>query len=292
MTQFTFCSMARSKKKMIEVEGVEISLSREESGDYINLTDMVRAEKRPDDIIRNWLRTRATLRFLAAWETLNNPSFNPVEFDGIMQNAGDPTFTLSVTEWRERVQAVGVFSRRGRYGGTFAHADIAFEFGAYISPMFKLLLIREFQRLKQDKDSLEEREWNANRFLTKRNYELHTETIKNFLLRGREQAPDKDWLTYAEEADVLNVIVFGQSAREWKVANPEAVKRGLNQRDLASNEQLIVLSNLEALNAELIRDRLPKEERYYKLRDAATYQLGLLYRMRLKKEDALKELGE
>lgn len=277
--------MAKSSKKLIEVEGMEISISKEEGMDYISLTDMVRGEKRPDDIIRNWLRTRATLRFLAAWETLNNPDFNPVKFDGIMQTAGDPTFSLSVTEWREQVNAVGIVSRRGRYGGTFAHADIAFEFGAYISPMFKLLLIREFQRLKKEQDGLEEREWDANRFLTKRNYELHTETIKNFLLRGREQAPDKDWLTYAEEADVMNVVVFGQSAREWKEANPEAVKRGLNQRDFASNEQLIVLSNLEALNSELIRDRLPKEDRYYKLRDAATYQLGLLYRMRMKKGD-------
>lgn len=277
--------MAKQDKPQIEVEGLSISLSQEREGDFISLTDMVRGERRPDDIIRNWLRTRATLRFLAAWETLNNPDFNPVEYDGIMQVAGDPTFTLSVSEWRDRVQAVGIRSRRGRYGGTYAHADIAFEFGAYISPMFKLLLIREFQRLKQQENQALDREWDAHRFLSKRNYELHTETIKNFLLRGREGVPDQQWLTYAEEADMLNVIVFGQTAREWKGDHKEAASHGLNQRDFATNEQLIVLSNLESLNAELLRDRLPKEERYYKLRDAANYQLGLLYRMRLKRKD-------
>ena len=286
--------MAKQKpdKPTLEVEGLTISLSQESEGDYINLTDMVRGEKRPDDIIRNWLRTRATLRFLAAWETLNNPAFNPVEFDGIMQVAGDPTFTLSVSEWRERVAAIGIRARRGRYGGTYAHADIAFEFGAYISPMFKLLLIREFQRLKAEETRALDREWDAHRYLAKRNYELHTETIKNFLLRGRDEVPDQQWLTYAEEADLLNVIVFGQSAREWKSQHQEAAAQGLNQRDFATNEQLIVLSNLEALNAELIRERLPKEERYYKLRDAATYQLGLLYRMRLKRGEGLPPLKE
>jgi hypothetical protein len=277
--------MAKQDKPQIEVEGLSINLSQEQEGDFISLTDMVRGEKRPDDIIRNWLRTRATLRFLAAWETLNNPDFNPVEFDGIMQVAGDPTFTLSVSEWRDRVQAVGIRARRGRYGGTYAHADIAFEFGAYISPMFKLLLIREFQRLKQRETQQLDREWDAHRFLSKRNYEMHTETIKNFLLRGRDDAPNEQWLTYAEEADMLNVIIFGQTAREWKGEHQEAASHGLNQRDFATNEQLIVLSNLESLNAELLRDRLPKEERYYKLRDAANYQLGLLYRMRLKRKD-------
>jgi len=281
-----------SQSEKIQVEGLEISLHEREKGDYISLTDMVRGEKRPDDIIRNWLRTRATLRFLAAWEELNNPNFKPVEFDGIMQFAGDPTFTMSVKEWNARVNGSGLVSKRGRYGGTFAHVDIAFEFGAYISPKFKLLLIREFQRLKESETKLLNQKWDAHRFLSKRNYELHTETIKNFLLREYQTAPDKQWLVYAEEADVLNSIVFGQTASNWKEANPEAVKKGLNQRDFASHEQLIVLSNLEALNTELIRDKLEKEERYYKLRDAATYQLGLLYRMRLKRSEDPKKLEE
>ncbi len=276
--------MAKPSKK-IKVLDVEVTVQEVETDSYICLTDMVRHQNNPSQVLNNWLRTRATLNFLGEWEQIYNPDFNLLNYEKIMRVAGDLNFTMSVKEWKAQTQAVGIISKAGRYGGTYAHQDIAFEFAMAISPRFKILLIKEFQRLKQEEARLEEREWNANRFLSKRNYELHTETIKNFLLRGREQALDKDWLTYAEEADILNVIVFGQSAREWKSGHPEAVKRGLNQRDLASNEQLIVLSNLEALNAELIRDRLPKEERYYKLRDAATYQLGLLYRMKLKRNE-------
>jgi hypothetical protein len=275
--------MAKSTKK-IQVLDIEVSVQEVHTDSYICLTDMVRNQKNPSQVLNNWLRNRSTLNFLGEWETIYNPDFNLLNYEKIMRIAGDLNFTMSVKEWKAQTQAMGILSKAGRYGGTFAHQDIAFEFAMAISPRFKILLIKEFQRMKSEEARLEEREWDANRFLSKRNYELHTETIKNFLLRGREQAPDRHWFTYAEEADVLNVIIFGESAREWKAAHPEAVKQGLNQRDLASNEQLIVLSNLEALNSELIRDRLPKEERYYKLRDAATYQLGLLYRMRMKKD--------
>lgn len=266
--------MAKGKKIKVQDAVINWQVIGEE--DYICITDMIRNEERPEIIIQNWLRTASTLTFLAAWEELNNPDFKHIEFDVLLKDAGYNNFTMSVKKWRERVDGIGLVSKRGRYGGTFAHKDIAFEFGTWISPKFKLLLIREFQRLKQVESDQNQLEWNANRFLTKRNYALQTHAIKTILLPQTEPDQD-DWVTYASEADILNVALFSITASQWRHSNPEEAKKGENIRDHANNIQLLVLSNLEAINAELIREAIPKEERFHRLRDAAIYQLGIFY---------------
>ena len=266
-----------AKKKQLKVQDTVISWQIINDEDYISLTDMVRHEDRPEVIIQNWLRTAGTLTFLAAWEELSNPRFKHIEFDVLLRDAGYNNFTMSVKKWQERVDGIGLISKKGRGGGTFAHRDIAFEFGSWISPKFKLLLIREFQRLKAQEASIQQLEWNANRFLTKRNYALQTEAIKQNLLPLSKE-PDQDWLAYASEADVLNVALFGQNAKQWREAHPEEAKKGENIRDHATNIQLLVLSNLEAINSELIREAIPKEERFSRLREAALFQLNIFFR--------------
>jgi len=230
---------------------------------------------RAADVIKNWLRARTTLDFLAAWEMLYNPDFKVVEFDHLKSEAGLHTFTLSAKEWIEKTGAIGIAVQNGRYGGTYAHKDIAFEFGSAISPIFKLYLIKEYQRLKADENSAMQIEWDAKRFLSKNNYLIHTDAVKNYVIPNSNFTKETEWIAYATEADLLNVALFGYTARQWREANPELAKKH-NARDFASIAELTVLSNLETHNAELIKEGKSKKDRFQILLKIAQYQLKVL----------------
>jgi hypothetical protein len=262
------------KNKQIEVLGTEITVSKHDQADYISLTDIARHKDqgRTDDLIRNWIRNRNTIEFLGIWEQLNNPDFKPVEFDGFRMQAGLNSFTLTPKQWIEKTNAVGLCSKAGRYGGTFAHKDIAFEFASWISVEFKLYLIKEFQRLKeQEQTSLD---WNVKRSLTKINYRIHTDAVKEHLIPANLSAQQIS-LVYATEADVLNMALFGQTAKAWREENPD--KEG-NIRDYANVSQLVCLANLENLNAVWIEEGLPQPERLQRLNQVAIQQMQLLTR--------------
>ena len=211
--------------------------------------------------------------FLTTWEQIYNPNFKVFESEHFRKQVGLLTFTPSVTEWCERTNAIGIYSKMGKYGGTYAHKDIAFEFASAISPVFKLYLIKEFERLKEFEN--QNREWDVKRILTKNNYLIHTDAIKNYILPDNDYYKTKEWLKYAEEADLLNVIVFKTTAKDWRELNPEIAKNS-NIRDYASINELTVLSNLESHNAELIKEGKTKEERFDILKDIAVYQLNIL----------------
>lgn len=270
----------RQKKKtsLITVQNTPVTIINVDQGDFISLTDMAKARTdagRAADVIKNWLRSRSTLEFLGTWELLYNPDFKVVEFDHLKSEAGLHTFTLSAKEWIQTTGAIGLYVQSGRYGGTYAHKDIAFEFGSAISPVFKLYLLKEYQRLKDGENDRLKLEWDAKRFLSKSNYLIHTDAVKNYVLPQSSYTKNTEWLAYADEADLLNVVLFGCTAREWRDANPELAKKS-NIRDYASIAELTVLSNLETHNAELIKSGMGKAERFEVLRQIAQYQLHVL----------------
>lgn len=258
----------------ITVRGTDIAVIQRGDEDYLSLTDIAKSRNpdHPDDLIRSWLRNRNTLELLGIWEQLHNASFNPVEFDGIKKQAGLNSFTLTPKQWIEKTAAIGIESRAGRYGGTYAHTDVAFEFASWVSVEFKLYLIKEFQRLKEDENRRLSLAWNLNRTLAKINYRLHTDAIQAHLIPA-EVTPKQASITYANEADLLNVALFGQTAREWRDANPD--KEG-NMRDHATLEQLLVLANIENMNAEFIHMELPQGERLKRLNAIAIRQMQTL----------------
>lgn len=255
----------------INVRGTEVAVIQREGQDYISLTDMLKARD-GDFFISDWLRNRNTIEFLGIWESVHNPHFNYGEFALIKSQAGLNSYKLSVKEWVEKTNAIGLRATAGRYGGTFAHHDIAFEFGMWISPEFKIYLIKEFQRLKEDENRRLSLAWNLNRTLAKINYRLHTDAIQTHLIPA-EVTPKQAAVTYANEADLLNVALFGQTAREWRNANPG--KDG-NMRDHATLEQLLVLANLENMNAEFIHMALPQGDRLRRLNAIAIRQMQTL----------------
>ena len=264
--------------RIITVQNIPITVSHKDYDDYICITDMAMAkigESRAADVIKNWLRNRLTLEFLGTWEQIYNPDFKVVEFDHFKGMAGLHTFVLSVSEWIQKTNAMGLYVKKGRYGGTYAHKDIAFEFASAISPVFKLYLIKEFQRLKQDENMREQLEWDAKRFLSKNNYLIQTDAVKKYLIPTGNYRDDLAWLAYAEEADVLNVALFGFTAKAWRDNNPELAKQN-NVRDFASVNELTVLSNLETHNAQMIREGKGKKERFEILKEIAQYQLNVL----------------
>lgn len=266
--------------KKITVQSIEISISQSAagSGDYISLTDMSMAKNdaaKSGAIIQNWLRSRDTIEFLGAWEQLSNPNFNVLEFEYIRNESGVNRFTLSAKQWIERTNAIGIISKSGRYGGTYAHTDIAFEFGTWISPVFKLYVIKEYQRLKEAERHPMLGEWNVKRILSKVNYNIHTDAIKNFIIPTIDIEKQKLFI-YADEADLLNLALWRCTAKQWRDANPDSSAKGLNIRDLASINELVVLSNMEAFNAELIKRDIPKPERYRHLQKMAAEQLAHL----------------
>ena len=246
----------------------------ENNADYISLTDIAKY-KNPDfpaDIIKNWLRSRSTIEYLGLWEQLNNPNFKLVEFDQFRIESGLNSFVLSPQKQIKSTNAIGITSKSGRYGGTYAHSDIAFEFASWISPEFKLYIIKDYQRLKLEEASRLEIGWNTKRELSKINYRIHTDAIKEFLINPELTKQEQSY-TYATEADILNMALFGKTAKQWR---EETGNQKLNMRDFATVEQLIVLMNLESLNADLIRQNVPKSERIKKLRSIAYYQLHSL----------------
>ena len=268
----------RMKNKMIEVQNVQISISKQELDDYICITDIAKArlgDSRCADIVKNWLRKRNIFEFLGTWEKIYNPDFKVVEFDHFKTEAGLHTFVLSVAEWINKTNAIGLYVKRGKYGGTYAHKDIAFEFASAISPVFKLYLIKEFQRLREEENNSEQKEWDAKRFLSKNNYLIQTDAVRNYLLPQMNYRENLQWLAYAEEADILNVALFGFTAKAWREANPELAKKS-NVRDFATINELTVLSNLESHNAQMLREGKGREERFKTLREIAEYQLNIL----------------
>ena len=264
------------KNKVISVQGVDITILGL-NDDYISLTDMANArgnDQRAADIIKNWLRTRTTLEFLGTWEQMYNPDFKVVEFDHFKSEAGLPTFTISTSEWIKQTKAIGIKVKSGRYGGTYAHKDIAFEFGSAISPVFKLYLIKEFERLKSNEQKAISTKWDFQRYLAKVNYHIHTDAIKDYIIPQIISNKQRSF-TYADEADLLNVALFGKTASEWRAENQNA--KG-NIRDSATLEQLVVLSNLESINALLIKNGISQPERLTQLNAVAIVQLESLVR--------------
>lgn len=264
-----------AKNSKIEVQKIEVTITQLEGEDYICITDMAKAKTdagRAADVIKNWIRTRTTLEFLGTWEKIYNPNFKVVEFDHFKSQAGLPSFVLSPTLWVEKTNAIGIFSKAGRYGGTYAHKDIAFEFGSAISAEFKLFLIKEFQRLKEEENNRQKLDWNLQRTLAKVNYTIHTDAIKERLIPEKLSAKQTS-LVYASEADLLNMALFGLTASEWRSQNPN--HKG-NMRDEATLEQLVVLSNLESVNAILIRQGLNQAERLRQLNQIAITQMTSL----------------
>jgi hypothetical protein len=249
--------MSKPRKSTLEVQGAAVTVLSGQATECISLTDIAKFKNpdHPDDVIRNWLRNRNTVEFLGVWERLNNPNFNPVEFDGIRMQTGLNSFTLTPKQWIEKTAAIGIVSQAGRYGGTYAHKDIAFEFASWISVEFKLYLIKEFQRLKDDENRRLSLAWNLNRTLSKLNYRIHTDAIKAHLIPP-EVTPAQAAITYATEADVLNVALFGQTAKQWRDANP---KLDGNMDDHSTIEQLLVLANIWPQTSDRFVPRLPFE---------------------------------
>ena len=264
--------MAKEKKSTINVQGAAITIVSHLEDDFICLTDMAR-KFGADDLIYSWMRNRNTLEFLGIWEQIHNPGFKGGEFETFKKEAGLNSFHLTPKKWIDATQAIGIQSRSGRYGGgTFAHKDLAFEFGSWLSPEFKLYLIKEFQRLKEDENRRLSLEWNLNRTLSKLNYRIHTDAIKENIIPANITKEQEQYL-YANEADLLNAAMFGMTAQQWRKAN--SGKEG-NIRDYSTIEQLLVLANLESMNAEFIRMGLPQGERLRKLNAIAIEQLKSL----------------
>lgn len=263
----------------IKVLSHEITVASIKEEDYISLTDIARYKNqdRSDDLIRNWLRNRNTLEFLGIWEHLNNPGFKPVEFDGFRKEAGLNSFVLTPKKWIESTNAIGIRSKSGRYGGTYAHKDIAFEFASWISVEFKLYFIKEFQRLKEEQQK--QLGWTAKRELAKINYHIHTDAIKENLI-PKELTTQQTSIIYASEADVLNVALFGITAKQWREQNPDL--KG-NVRDYASMNELICLSNMENINSIFINEGIIQKERLIKLNQIAIQQMKILQNVESKK---------
>jgi hypothetical protein len=267
-------------KQILTVEGVAVAVVTHNEEDYISLTDMVRESESGSSFIENWLRNKNTLEFLSVWEDMYNPTFNSLEFEGIKSEAGLNRFAISVKQWIAKTNAIGLIAKAGRYGGTYAHRDIAFEFASWISPKFKLYLIKEFQRLKNDESQAKALEWNLSRNLARINYKIHTDAIKENILPKALTALEASY-AYASEADILNMALFGMTAKQWRESN---VGQEGNIRDHAEIEQLVVLSNLESLNAELIRQKIPQSDRLRSLNTTAIAQLRSLLNSRVLKK--------
>ena len=264
-------NMPKAKKETIEAKGFTIQIYTEDfKNDYISLTDIARYKNahEPKDVVKNWLRVRDIIEFLGLWETIHNPDFKGVEFDSFRKEAGTNAFTLSPQRWIEKTNAIGIVSKSGRGGGTFAHPDIAMEFASWISPEFKLYIIQDYKRLKLDENSRLSLGWNLNRELSKINYKIHTDAIKEYLLK--ELTGEQLSYKYASEADMINVALFNKQSKQWREENPNL--KG-NMRDYASLNELLILANMESYNAVLIGKGINQKERMTELRNLARIQL-------------------
>jgi hypothetical protein len=272
-------------RQRIKVKGTEIVIFSQKKKNYISLTDIAKHKnsEAPRDIIKNWIRTRSTIEFIGIWEQIHNPNFKQVEFDLFKNEAGSNAFVLSPQKWIDATGAIGITSKSGRYGGTYAHQDIAFEFASWISAEFKLYLLKEFQRLKQAEIDQKKLEWNVSRTLAKVNYFIHIDAVKENLI-PENISENKRNFVYADEADLLNIALFGKTAKEWREKYPDL--KG-NIRDYATLEQLVVLSNMESYNSELIKLQIPSDERLKKLNKIAIDQMKVLVKNR-----SIKKLKE
>jgi hypothetical protein len=277
-----------AKNRKIEVKGVIVTITEKEKEDFISLSDIANGFEGGTGLIEKWIRNKNTIEFLAVWEAINNPDFNSPEFEGIKSEAGTNRFMMSAKQWVQRTHAIGIMASAGRYGGTFAHKDIAIEFCSWLSPEFKLLLIKEFQRLKEQEQSVLNEEWDLKRLLSKVNYRIHTEAIKDSLLPKLNVIKEKEGLVYADEAELLNIALFGMTSKEWKQQNPDLALQGMNIRDFADLHQLTVLANLESYNSILIRQRMSKDQRLSELRQTALSQLNTLQSLKSYPLDKLK----
>jgi hypothetical protein len=266
--------MSKSRKSTLEVQGTVITVLNQAGDEYISLTDIAKHKEpdRSDHVIQNWMRNRNTIEFLGIWERLHNINFKPLEFEGFKNRAGLNSFVLTPRQWIDATNANGLVSKSGRYGGTYAHKDIAFEFASWISVEFKLYLIKEFQRLKEDENRRLSLAWNLNRTLSKLNYRIHTDAIKAHLIPAAVTSSQAATI-YANEADMLNVALFGQTAKQWRETNPDMEG---NMREDATIEQLLVLANIEGMNAELIHMGLTQGERLKRLNAIAIRQMQVL----------------
>ena len=262
--------MSKAKKDTIEAKGFAIQIYTEDfKNDYISLTDIARYKSdEPFIVINNWLRSKDNIQFLGLWESMHNPDFKPIEFDRFRNEAGSNAFTLSPQKWIEKTNAIGIVSKSGRYGGTFAHSDIAMEFASWISPEFKLYIIQDYKRLKSDENSRLSLGWNLNREISKINYKIQTDAIKEYLLK--DLTNEQLYYKYASEADMLNVSLFNKRAKQWREENPDL---NGNMRDYASLNELLVLANMESYNAVLIGKGMEQKERMIELRKLARTQL-------------------
>ena len=273
--------MSKIVKDVIHANGIDIGIYTEDfQNEYISITDIARYKSdEPKDVIKNWMRGKDTLEFLGLWEELHNPNFKGVEFDSFRTQAGANAFTMSPKKWIEATNAMGIVSKSGRYGGTYAHSDIAFEFASWISPEFKLYIIKDYKRLKAEENSRLSLNWNLNRELSKLNYRIHTDAIKANLIPP-ELTPAQISYTYASEADMLNVVLFGKTAKQWRDENQNETG---NIRDQATIYQLLVLSNMESYNAILIQQRKSQAERMKLLHELAVQQMTTMSMLDLKK---------
>ena len=269
----------KNKKIIVEDTEISVSLSEATNHDFISLSDMAhyRDTNRTDYIIQNWLRNRNTIEYLGVWEQLNNPNFNSIEFDGIKNKSGLNSFILTPKKWVESTNAIGITSKAGRYGGTYAHKDIAFNFGMWLSPTFQLYVVKEYQRLKEQETNPLLQHWDVKRLLSKVNYHVHTDAIKDYVIPKLSISQKKEYIIYAKEADLLNLALFGYTAKEWEDANPKLAKK-INMRDTASINQLITLSNMESFNSEMIKMNVPRSDRFAALHKMAKEQLESLNR--------------
>jgi hypothetical protein len=276
-----------SKISIITVQDIQISIATENNDDYICLTDMVKGQE-GEDHIRNWMRNRNTIEFLGTWELMHNLTFKGVEFDTFLHEAGANRFNMTPRKWIEATNAVGIISKAGRNGGTYAHKDIAFEFGSWISPVFKLYLITEYQRLKAAEANPMLGEWNVKRVLSKVNYTIHTDAVRDFVIPKMDVEREKLY-AYADEADLLNLALWQCTAKQWREANPGYAKKGMNIRDAASINELVVMANLESFNAELLKRNVDKDKRYAYLHEMAGSQLSRLNS--IEAEKGFRKLG-
>lgn len=284
----TYNILERTTMVKINANGKEITLLANNT-DYVSLTDIAKYldTENPRFIIQNWMRNRNTIEFLGAWESINNPNFNRLEFDTVRNASGTNAFVLTPQRWIAETNAIGITSKAGRYGGTYAHSDIAFEFASWISPEFKLYIIQDYQRLKQEEAYRNQLDWQVNRYISKLNYTIQTDAIKENIVPTLQ--PSQISYAYSSEADLVNVALFGITAKEYKKAFPE--KDG-NQRDNATIEQLLVLNNLQSLNAEMIKQGLSQSNRLTELNRIAKEQLEVLYKNNQKALDNLKRLAD
>ena len=266
------------KSKILQIQDIPVSVVSLDNNDYICLTDMARFKdtERTNYVIQNWMRSRQTIEFVGLWEQLHNPNFKGVEFEAFRKEAGLNSFSLTPQRWITATNSIGIVSKSGRYGGTYEHKDIAFEFGSWLSPIFKLYLITEYQRLKEIESDSNKLEWNVRRLLTKANYLIKTDAIQQHIIPQSNLSKQQEWIVYAEEADLLNVALFGYTAKQWRDVNIDLSNSNKNVRDFATINQLAVLSNLETHNAELIKLNIDKIERFNQLSVIANYQLNVL----------------